>query len=104
MEAPLRELPQPPGEPVELQAELLLGEQVLARRIGVRVVGEQSQGGEVITEDPRGGALVEDVGPVGQAQRQSPARSETPSRSTAPCVGSACLPAGSKTVSNEPSG
>ena len=64
----VRQLPAGPGEPFELEVELLGGEQALAPVLGIRIGGDQRERGEVVAGDPGGAVGVEHVGPVPQPQ------------------------------------
>ena len=70
VEAAVGELPTRPGESLELEAKLLVGEQAPLGRLGFRVGRQQTQRGEVVTGDPRGRAGIQDVRAVKQVQRE----------------------------------
>ena len=71
VEPAVRQLPARPGEPFELEVELLGGEQALPPVLGIRIGGDQRERGEVIAGDPGGVVGVERVGPVAQPQHES---------------------------------
>ena len=70
VEPAVRQLPARPGQPVELEAQLLVRQQARPPVLGVRVGDHQREGGEVVAGDPLGAARVERVGAVPQVQRE----------------------------------
>ncbi|CAK7282745.1 hypothetical protein SGPA1_20720 [Streptomyces misionensis JCM 4497] len=58
------------GQPLQLLAHLVGGQQAARVVVGVRVGGQQAERRQVVAADPGGGRRVQDVGAVGQAQHQ----------------------------------
>ena len=69
-----------PVETLELEPELVLGEQALPPVVRVRVGGDQRQRGEVVPGDPGGGLGVEHVGPVAEPEAELRRRAGHPDR------------------------
>ena len=69
VEAAIRQLPARPCQPVQLEPQLLVGQQGLPVVVRVRVGRDQRQRGVVIAGDPGGGRGVKHLGPVPQPQR-----------------------------------
>ena len=70
VEPAVRQLSARPGQPVELEAQLLVRQQARPPVLGARVGDHQREGGEVVAGDPLGAARVERVGAVAQVQRE----------------------------------
>ncbi len=71
VEPPVRQLPARPGQPFELEPQLLGRQQARPSVLGVRVGGHQCERGEVVAGDPPRAVRVERVGAIPQAQHQS---------------------------------
>ena len=70
VEAPLRQRPAPAGQPFDLVAEFVSGQQALPPGPGVRIGSDQFQRGAVVAEDPGRAVGVDHVGAVAQPQHQ----------------------------------
>ena len=102
MEPAVRQLPARSGQPVELEAELLGGEQALPPVLGVRVGGDQRERGEVVAGDPGGGSPRRARRSGTAAAARAGRRAATiPTRSTVSSARSPPSPVGSNTVSND---
>ena len=102
VEPPVGQLPARPGQPVELEAQLLGRQQALPPVLGVRVGGDQRERGEVVAGDPGGGLGVQHVGAVAQPQRGPPSIVDPTRTRSAACRSSGSPPPiGSSTVSND---
>ena len=101
VEPPVRQLAARAGQPVELERELLGGQQALPVVRGVRLGGDQRERGEVVAGDPGGGCprRARRSGTAAAATSRPSARA-MPTRSTVSSARSAAVAGRSNTVSN----